>query len=331
MSTATATPQPPARSSKIPIRLSQAIFAPQDFEPKAVDGLSQDHMTGVSHPRPILNNYKLKSPFARPNRYRCASRSIERSLGQQWSLKPDYQAYSMNHENEREECDELEVEDTAEKVDDEMCLPVSAVAVAQYEEEDSDTDANASIHGVDFEWDLPVNPGQFTRPRVYAAIANALETLDDRLEQWRNLGLQGWSEEPCVAPGQGRLLDISGLSQKILADCSLPISRETDLEHLKQMSSATGLNLSPHMLGVRPDFQQEALVRLLGMLQHILVITEPKRGIFHDPCLRWNLVVKGTLDLSLDLQALGSTLRLVLCVSQTQREEILAFFGHPFT
>ena len=172
-------------------------------------------------------------------------------------------------------------------------------------------------------------------PLLHAAIFNALETLDDRLEHWYHLGIQGWSEKPHISPGLGRLIDVSGLSHKILADCNLPIPVNTDREGLKNpISSAADLNkMPPHMLSIGTELRRETLVRRLSMLQHIVAVTAPDiEGCRRKPItLQWTLVVKGTLDLSLGLRALGAPLRLMLCVSPTQREKILAFFGHPFT
>ena len=312
MSETIASPQFRARPSKIPKRiLSQATSASQYFGLEAV---------------------------ARPSRYRSASRSFERSLGDRWPLNPDHsltlrEVCSLQHKDEGEESDGSGNEDMVKKAYDEMDPAVLPVAAAGCQEENALLDTNHRTVERCLGWDASLIQfdclDQSAIPLLHTAIICALETLDNRLEHWYHLGLQGWPEEPYIASGQGRLIDISGLSQNILADCTLAISMNTNFEELKPTSSTADSNMPPQMLSIRAEFQREILVRLLGMLQHIVAVAAPDSRNCHKSVLRWKLVVRGSLDLSLDLRALGSTLRLVLCVSRTQRKKILAFLGHP--
>ena len=335
MQTTNATAQHFARPSKIPIRaVSQAASASQYFGLEAT-------------PKPFQNQHATRlyqdRSVARPRRDRSASRSFERSLGHQWFRNPNHSlslrtASLQEIEDEEEKGNAPGMEETVGKPHDETVpddLPFFPTALAGCSKEHAFSDIDHPAIEGPFKWDAPSTRFDWhdrsAIPLLHAEIISALETLEDRLEYWYRLGLQGYSEELYVAPGQGRLIDISGLSQKILADCSLPVPVSTDLADLKSSSLSVDSRMLPQMLDIHNELNEEALVRLLGMLQHVVTVTAPEDGDSHSSVLQWKLHVRGTFDFPLDLRALGSTLRLVLCVSRQQRKQILAFFGNPFT
>ena len=177
---------------------------------------------------------------------------------------------------------------------------------------------------------ISVNPYLQSTPDLHLGILSALKTLRDRLESEHAPLVQErckHCEAPLCPPRSGHLLDLFGLSEKVLANCNLPATSDAGCQALAARATELDSGSPPQPSQYDTlDTRRVLLSRLLVMLRGIdgnLQITGT-----HNIQL-WRFKLSDPL-MSLELRALGNPSRLVFCVSKAQREHLLDFFGNPF-